>query len=158
MITSWRRLGRGWVVAGALLVVAVPNAFAAMYKWVDENGRVQYTQTPPPEGRFNQLKAPPPPPSAAAAQKQLQDLLAKQEAERAQREAEKKGAQASDDNQAQLTARCNEAKGQLVVLVNSPPGRVTVEGADGTIHRLTEEEHASRLAEVKKIISESCGK
>ena len=42
-------------------VVAVCGAQAQMYKWVDENGRVQYTQTPPPPGRQAQeVKVRPP--------------------------------------------------------------------------------------------------
>jgi hypothetical protein len=36
------------VVLGA---AAACGAQAQMYKWVDEDGRVQYTQTPPPPGR-----------------------------------------------------------------------------------------------------------
>jgi hypothetical protein len=42
------------------------SATAAMYKWTDKQGNVQYTETPPPEGDTTEI-APPPrvaPPSA----------------------------------------------------------------------------------------------
>jgi hypothetical protein len=40
-------------------VVAACGAQAQMYKWIDENGRVQYTQTPPPPGTQAQQIKPP---------------------------------------------------------------------------------------------------
>ncbi|HKK16999.1 MAG TPA: DUF4124 domain-containing protein, partial [Gammaproteobacteria bacterium] len=42
----------------ALLVSS--NALAAMYKWVDENGEVHYTQTPPPGDIQAETIKPPP--------------------------------------------------------------------------------------------------
>jgi hypothetical protein len=47
------------LVIAVLGVVAACGAQAQMYKWVDENGRVQYTQTPPPPGRQAQQIKPP---------------------------------------------------------------------------------------------------
>ena len=54
----------------ALGVAAAWGAQAQTYKWIDEHGRVQYTQTPPPPGRQAQPIKPPatqaPPPSSPA--------------------------------------------------------------------------------------------
>ena len=157
IIVSGRRLGRAWVVGAVLSLCVLPGAWAAMYKWVDENGQVQYSQTPPPAAQFKELKAPPPPPSSAAeSQKQLQDLLERQADSQARREADKQDKSEEARKREEMARRCEQAKGQRTLLENTPPNRVTVEGADGTIHRLTEEEHASHLAQVKKIISEAC--
>ena len=41
-------------------------AFAQQYRWVDENGRVQYGDTPPPGVKATPLRAPATPPAAAA--------------------------------------------------------------------------------------------
>lgn len=69
----------GPVAAAALLVavpflLAVPAADADTYKWVDRQGQVHYTDTPPPQGvPFDVIKAPahsatpPPPPSTSPA-------------------------------------------------------------------------------------------
>src|SRR3569833_3315296 len=61
-----------WFVAmGALLLANA--ATAAMYKWIDEQGRVQYSQTPPPAGQFKELKpGPPPSQSPEEAEQELQ--------------------------------------------------------------------------------------
>ena len=62
------------IALAALLAIAFSggSAWAAMYKWVDDQGNVQYTQTPPPSGKAEVIKPPPPAPvSAKQAQKQL---------------------------------------------------------------------------------------
>src|SRR5262245_14158993 len=41
-----RRLG-----LGAVFVLAAASADGALYRWVDENGRVQYSDTPPQKDR-----------------------------------------------------------------------------------------------------------
>lgn len=56
-----------------LLLVATITGFAAsataaMYKWTDKQGNVQYTETPPPEGDAKEI-APPPRVAAPAANK-----------------------------------------------------------------------------------------
>ena len=35
------------------------SATAAMYKWTDKDGNVQYTETPPPEGNSTEIAPPP---------------------------------------------------------------------------------------------------
>lgn len=68
------RTPRQGLAVTALLALALAggNAWAAMYKWVDDQGNVQYSQTPPPDRQAQTLKPPPPPPvSAKQAQKQL---------------------------------------------------------------------------------------
>ncbi len=54
----------------SLLLIALMSvgvAHAAMYKWVDEEGNVSYSQNPPP-GKKAEVIAPPPPPPDAPAQ------------------------------------------------------------------------------------------
>ena len=54
------------------LAALTPRAMAEMYKWVDENGRVQYTQERPPPGIKGDTIKPPPPVDSEAAAKQLE--------------------------------------------------------------------------------------
>ncbi len=69
------RTGRVLWAAAALALVAVP-AFADVYKWLDPQGRIHYTDRPPPPdaklvsveaggGTHSQHAAPPPAPAAA---------------------------------------------------------------------------------------------
>ncbi len=84
------------VLAAALLLTAV-SAQAAMYRWVDGNGRVHYTDTPPSTYQ-----------KSGGAELNKQGLVIKRtqsEAERqaeAARQAEQKQIQAERDKQAQL--------------------------------------------------------
>lgn len=55
------------VALGLALCLALP-ASAQMYKWVDSDGRVQYSDKPPPSNiKTEKLRAPAPAPSAPAA-------------------------------------------------------------------------------------------
>jgi len=74
------------LAAGALCVAALP-AGAALYKWVDANGRVVYSDQPPPANanvKTETLHAPPPPsnPNAAKELAQKQMELGKRQTER----------------------------------------------------------------------------
>ncbi len=41
---------RFWAVAALVLLCLPLPALAGMYKWYDDQGKVNYTQTPPPKG------------------------------------------------------------------------------------------------------------
>src|SRR5262245_9391704 len=41
---------RAYLIAAATLTIACGAAFGQAYRWVDDQGRVHYTQTPPPVG------------------------------------------------------------------------------------------------------------
>lgn len=44
------------------MMVFASSAFAGLYKWVDEDGNVHYSQKRPANKQFKQIKAPPPAP------------------------------------------------------------------------------------------------
>ncbi len=93
-------LARSLVAAG--LLVALPAAAQQVYKWVDANGNVNFSSTPPPDARAAEPVDLPPTPSAeeveAARQReqslqQLGDSLSKERQDReAQRAEERKAA------------------------------------------------------------------
>lgn len=73
---------RAGIAAAAIAAIAavVTPAFAAMYKWVDANGRVVYSDQPPPANVKSEVVPPPPPPSNPNAARELEerDLSIKQ--------------------------------------------------------------------------------
>jgi hypothetical protein len=95
----WQTTGRGTAFSAlaAALLLTVGAAHAQMYRWVDGNGRVQYSDTPPMT--FNQS-------GGAEMNKQGQVIRRTQsEAERkaeAERQAEQKRIQQEQQKQAQL--------------------------------------------------------
>ncbi|MBM2830851.1 MAG: hypothetical protein HW411_1641, partial [Gammaproteobacteria bacterium] len=60
-------------VRSILFFLLSMNCFAAMYKWVDADGNVHYTQSPPPEGVESATIKPPPEVDTGNAIKQLED-------------------------------------------------------------------------------------
>ena len=50
------------IVLLATLMIFAGSASAGLYKWVDNEGNVHYSQKPPRNQQFKRLKAPPPAP------------------------------------------------------------------------------------------------
>ena len=77
-----------------LLLTAPLSLAGGIYKWIDENGQVQYTQTPPPNIPAERMKGAPPPaddPEAVRGDLQRQlDALDEQRAQRDEAFAEQK--------------------------------------------------------------------
>lgn len=71
------RRRRWWLVAGALAVLALLSA-GAIYKWVDEQGRVHYSDRPPAGQRAEVVEVAPAPPAEQqqAAAARLEELSA----------------------------------------------------------------------------------
>jgi len=99
----------------ALLPLAAAPAVAALYKWVDANGRTVYSDQVPPGVKAEPVGAAPPPANPNAAKD-----LANQDAEFRKRQMEraedaKKGDKARADN-AKLTTLCAQARAQIANL------------------------------------------
>ena len=141
-------------LAGLLAIGA--GAQAAMYKWVDAQGNMQYTQTPPPAGQFKELKSGPPPQAPEEAERQLQQLLARQRESAKQRETAAKDQESDQHRQAQQDRLCEQAKKRLAVLESRPGPRLGVVENGAVVRRMDEDERQTKLAETRKIIAEFC--
>jgi len=135
------------------LVVLAPAAMAEMYKWVDENGAVHYTQERPPPGIQGDKIKPPPPVSSEAADAQLessQEFLNDAAEGRAKNaEAAKLAAEEKTFNK----ENCNRAR-QTVAAYQVP--NALVEQPDGSRKRYTEEERQAGLSEAEGRVKEFC--
>ncbi len=131
-------------------------AWSTIYRWVDDNGQVVYSQTPPPPGREARTVAPPPPPaeSPEAArqrlQKQLETLDALDEKRRKAKEEEQKKAQEAR-KKAEI---CQRARGNLEVLTKRPPNTLFKVGDE--YKRFTPEERDKKIEQMKKLIRQTC--
>ncbi|MGA7979397.1 MAG: DUF4124 domain-containing protein [Chromatiaceae bacterium] len=129
---------------------------ADMYRWVDENGRTVYSQSPPPDGQAVKLKAAPPPPPAevSAAQKRLQRQIEtsfddREERKRAAEEQAKK-----DEAAKRLAENCAAARKNLETLQNLGPRMIRT--SDGEYRRLSEEEVAAEIRKTEEQIAKHC--
>lgn len=151
LITNTTRL----VALGALLLCA-NAATAAMYKWVDEQGRVQYSQTPPPAGGFKELKpGPPPSQSPEEAEQELKTRLQRLDESQKQRDEAKKQKQEEAAQQAKRDVVCEQARKRLEMLQNNPGPRIGIIVND-QVERMSEDERQLALVETQKLIDERC--
>jgi hypothetical protein len=106
------RIGPLACVAAGVLMLAFPAA-ATLYKWTDANGRVVYSDQPPPgKTEVKTLQGPPPPANPAAAKelatKELEYKQRQLDIAKASEKADKDRAAAKD-----LTESCMQVKGSL---------------------------------------------
>ena len=96
-----------------ILVLAAWPAWAQIYKWVDEKGRVQYGEKPPAGAKSAPLRPPQP---SGATQRPAQDV-AGQERDFRRRQLERGQEEERQASQAQADrARCEQAKEELALV------------------------------------------
>lgn len=138
-----------------LLLCLLPGALpAAIYKWVDENGQVQYTQTPPPGNiEAREMQPPPPPADADGAIERQQQLEESLDAARSGREEAARTAAEEAELRQQKQQRCDAAR--LRLERNNLP-RISVTEADGSERRISEEERLENIRVSEQQVKEYC--
>lgn len=137
-----------------LLCLANP-AMAKLYKWVDENGVTQYTQTPPPKGDFSDVKpAPKPAVDPQQAQTEMQKRLEafkqrREDSAKNQAEADKQAAERAEKAQ-----KCDKARKNLAFLQTH--ARIRSIDKDGNATLLPEEQRQEKIKQANDAIKKYC--
>ena len=113
--TLWRAAPRLWVLAAALALAAAP-AMATTYKWTDANGRVIYSDQPPPGNIKVESIAAPPPPANPNAVKELANKEAELQQKKQQRAEEEAKATKARLEATKKREQCGTARGQMILL------------------------------------------
>ncbi len=122
-------------------------ALAGVYRWVDENGKVVYSQMPPPESvKSEKIQVNAPPPATRNEQES-------KKAEAASVEAENKGNPALDPGLRKQY--CEKGRKNLKVLQNAEPGMGFVT-EDKKLIRLNADEIAVKIKESEAVIKAYC--
>lgn len=135
------------------LVLCIPLSPAAtMYKWVDENGNVHYSEQPPPKGKVEVIKPAPVnvvgKEGAGDTTKKLQEKnKAIDEARQKTREEQKKKA----DEQARYAKNCEIARNNLATYERTKRIRKGDE-----VVRLSDEEWQQKVDEAKEQVKKFC--
>ena len=146
---------RGTLLCVTLVVaLASPGLLAEMYKWVDDQGQVQYSQSPPP-GRPAQIIKPPPKVDSKAAREKLKQQLQDFEVRGDERQEQAEADQKKEEEAGERKAACETAREQLTRLESNP--RILRVEKDETRTRLTEEERQAAIAEARKQVEKHCG-
>lgn len=135
--------------------MAVGFAYAGVYRWTDSQGRVHYSDKPPPRLPAQPLRTDKTNEAAATAERQsLADKLTESALKRQQaREAEER--RRAETEAAQKRAEhCQRARERLTLLEqNTPVMRID---AQGQRHTLGPSERAAAIQEGRRQIDENC--
>lgn len=147
---------------GLLLLIALSTltglAMAESYRWVDDEGNVNYSQRPPSGDRPVETIKPPPPPPPGEAEKARANLEGRVEASEAtgkalQDRAEKAGEErklAADQKQ-----NCENTRKNMATM-KSRPQNTLYNTASGGYKRLTSEEWEAKMAKSEKYLKDYC--
>ena len=137
-----------FVLMSALMALGVNGvALAEVYRWVDAEGKVVYSQTPPPPSvKSEKIKVNAPPPAS----KEEQET---RKAEAASVEAGYKGNPALDPGLRKQY--CEKGRKNLAVLQNAEPGMEFVTEDKKLIH-LNADEIAVKIKESEAVIKAYC--
>jgi hypothetical protein len=150
------RAARTNVCLAAALFAWQITASAEIYRYVDDNGEVVYSQTPPPNGDATTITPAPGPSAAAAAaarerlRRQLEERFDRRSAEdRAAEEAAQEAARAEQRKQ-----NCRAARTNLTTLQNLGPRRLEL--PDGRVVRPNAEQHHRLIEDSQRHIRDHC--
>jgi hypothetical protein len=140
------------LLLAALIVAAPLPALAEIYRWVDAQGRVQYTQTPPPDRPAETVRpAAPPAGGGDNGLKKYAEQLDKNRSEQQKKQAEAEVAKQ------QRAARCAEVQQRLKLLGERSPNRLATRLPDGSYERWTSEKYDEELSQTRQAAGRECG-
>ncbi len=143
------------LVATILLALLSLTVGAQVYRWVDKDGKVQYSDQPPAPGagkaevtKINSATSSPAAPAGAATktpEKAKANVADANKAKTAEDEAK-----AAKENE----EYCRSTRSQLKVMENG--GRVTTTDANGDQALMSDEQLIAEAARLRKLIAENC--
>ncbi|BAO43764.1 DUF4124 domain-containing protein [Thiolapillus brandeum] len=141
----------------AILLVTITSANAGMYRWVDDQGNVVYSQQPPPDSRASKIIAPPPPPAEAPENslEKSRELNEKLNAIQEERNKARQERLKAELEKKERKARCSSAQKDLKILTERPSNTLYRTG-DDEWKRFTPEERSERIGNLKEVIKENC--
>ena len=126
---------------------------ARIYKWVDADGTVQYTQTPPPAGIAAEEIKPPPRVDTDTAVKALEEQRVDLDKTRDGRIKAAEQEQKADQEIAEKQRQCEQARLRLAAYERP---RVNVVAEDGERRRATEEERTVEIEKARAAVNQLC--
>jgi len=146
-------LGITLVVAGTQSVAGTADK---IYKWVDQNGDLQYTQMPPPTGvQVLEIRSAPPPADDPEAERtRLQQETEAMDERMKERQESAAKAEVQAKNKEIRRQNCTRASKNLAELQQGGTKRYRM--PNGEVMHLTEEDRQKRITETKAQIAEFC--
>jgi hypothetical protein len=142
----------------ATLALICLNAHAGLNKWVDAEGKVHYSDTPPPDAKTESVRSIAGKDQAGGQSGYTPKSLAERDAEWKKNKAAKEEAaqkQSQQNEQSQVKKQnCENARQNVRTLEEG--GRVVTYDANGEKSYMDDEARAKRLEEARKAVSSNC--
>ncbi len=140
------------------LLLALPGLAAAqVYRTVDADGRVHYSQTPPTGGKSEKVTPRVMPPSAGGGNSGLSEYAAELDQRRAVKAGEDQKAADAAAKQKQKQESCERASKDLAFLSEQAPNRlISVNKETGQSERWTVERHEETKKQAQEVIGRDC--
>ena len=143
-----------WLIAVLFIVLPLHTPLAAMYKWVDEEGNVSYSDQPPPDANPQEIEKKSYGISDEESQEQLEELGEKANAAKQERDINADVAAQQAERNATIKKNCEIARQNLELLTSQ--SRVTLEGEDGNPYFLTDEDKQSKTLDARAGVDRYC--
>ncbi len=146
------------LISAAVLLAAAGMAASAdqVYRWVDKDGHVHYSQTPPASTDVNAQTVNITPPAPDPTTLQNEQNLAKQlQDQNKQNQDDQQKAQADAQQKAQHQQQCDALRQRLQVLQQS--GRVATVDAQGNKTYVSDDARAKQEQDMQDMIAKQCG-
>ena len=146
------------LISAAVLLAAACMAASAdqVYRWVDKDGHVHYSQTPPASTGVNAQTVNITPPAPDPTTLRNEQNLAKQlQDQNKQNQDDQQKAQADAQQKAQQQQRCDALRQRLQVLEQS--GRVATVDAQGNKTYVSDDERTKQTQDLENEIAKDCG-
>ncbi len=147
-----------YIMLLVLLLVFCAVAHAQIYKWVDQDGNIQYTDQPPSAGsaqKERKLKIKSTPASPADNKSTVPKSLAEERAEFDKRRLDKHEAESKRQAEIEVNnQKCMHAQGKLKTFRDS--ARLTMPDGKGGIQYVDDDLRQKNIEEAKKNISTFC--
>lgn len=140
------------VAVAVLAILAGDPAAAQAYKWVDENGRTHFSDTPPPDRKADKLAIKPPsaPDPGVAGSRDWQTQLQESNVRRAQQQRQQ---EVEDRQRKAMEHNCSMARGDLNALQR---GRVFRYDDNGEKQYLGDSDRPAAVAAAQKRVERYC--
>lgn len=143
------------LTACCLALVFATAVQADAYKWIDDDGEVIYSQTPPVDKPYEKMDTPPPPSMNPDKAKQEIELLIEQQQATDKARAEKQQAQQQAQQvEAIVEENCRVAQYNLQQYQDNPGRRVM--DPQGNVTRPTEVERQEKISTLKQQVKQFC--
>lgn len=141
-------------VIAAGLLLAAGTAGAQAYKWVDAQGKVHFSDTPPPDRPAAAIRIKPQMPEDPAAVARQRDWRTQLEESRTRNHAEEKQARSAESSRKTAELRCRAARRELDTLQRCR--RIYRTGDDGQREYLADNDRPALLQRAQERVERVC--